>query len=144
MKGRTPLVGVTVSFTQTTYRVIIDNHVLHFIYGVHDEPASFALQEDNYGPHQAKSVATYLHNEEVERMQCPTQSPDLNSIENVWRMMMNLAPKRAVPPKYTLHLFQILSHMWNSLPDSYIESLVASMPARVKMVRKYRGRSTKY
>ena len=43
MKGRRPLFGVIRSFTQTTYRVIIDNHVLPFMYDIHEGPASFVL-----------------------------------------------------------------------------------------------------
>ncbi len=143
-EGQDPLVGVIRSFTRATYRVVIDNHVLSFMYDVHDGPASLVLQEDNCGRHRATSIATYLHNEEVEWMQWPSQNPDLNPIENVWRLMKNRVRKQAVPPKNTVHLFQILSQMWNSLPDSYFKSLVASLPARVKMVREHLGRSTNY
>ncbi len=52
--------------------------------------------------------------------------------------------KRPVPPRNPMHLFEILSNIWNSLPDSYFESLVASMPKQLEIVRKQRGRSTKY
>ncbi len=68
MKVRTPFVGVIGSVTQATYRVIIDNHVLSFMYDIHDGPGPCVLQKGNCGPHRAKSIATYLHNEEVERM----------------------------------------------------------------------------
>ena len=36
--------------------------MLPFMYDVHDGPASFVLQEDNCGPHRAKSIAGYLAN----------------------------------------------------------------------------------
>ena len=80
---RTPLVCTVGDFNQHTYRAIIDNHILPFMYNVHNGPASFILQEDNCGPHRAKSIAYYLEDEEVIRMQWPPQSPDCNCIKNV-------------------------------------------------------------
>ncbi len=53
-KGRIPLVGTVGSFTSETYRVIIDNHILPFMYDTHDSPATSVLQEDSCGPHRAK------------------------------------------------------------------------------------------
>ncbi len=46
--GRTPLVGTvgTVgSLTSETYWLIVDNHILAFMYDTHDEPATFLLQK---------------------------------------------------------------------------------------------------
>lgn len=144
LRGRTPLVGIIGSFDSNTYRVIIDNHILPFAYDVHGGTESFVLQEDNCGPHRAKSIATYLANEEVSRMKWPAQSPDLNCIENVWGLLKSQLRKRKVYPNTPLQLFHILSNLWNSLPDSYFCNLVASMPRRIEMVRKNRGGATKY
>ena len=44
MRGRTPLVGTIGKFDQQTYRTIIDNHVLPFMYDVHGGPDSFVQQ----------------------------------------------------------------------------------------------------
>ena len=66
-----------------TYRSIIDTHIIPFMNEKNDSPASFILQEDNWGPHRARSFAMYLQNMEVTCMARPSQSPDLNCIENV-------------------------------------------------------------
>ena len=144
MRGRTPLVGTIGKFDRYTYRAIIDKYVLPFAFNQHDGLSTFVLQEDNCGPHRAKSIATYLANEEVTRMKWPAQSPDLNPIENVWGLMKSTLRKRSVYPKSPMHLFHILRDIWNSLPDSYFNNLVASMPKRMRSVREQRGRSTKY
>ena len=143
-KGRTPLVCIVGSFNQHAYRSIIDTHIIPFMNEKHNGPTSFILQEDNCGPHRARSVATYLQNKEVTRMVWPSQSPDLNFIENVWGLMKTHLRKRSIHPRNPTELFQILSDLWNSLPDSYFQSLVASMPNRVKMVKTNKGGSTKY
>ena len=139
MRRRTPLIGTVGSFDRHTYRAIIDNHILPFTYDVHGCPASFVLQEDNCGPHRAKSVAAYLANEEVTRIKWPAQGSDLNPIENVWGLMKMHLRKRAVPPPNIMHLFHILNQIWNRLPDSYSSNLVASMPNRVRSVRVGKG-----
>ena len=79
---RTPLVCATGKLYQYTYRTIIDNHVLPFMYDADGGPASFVLHEGNCGPHREKITFAYLNSEEVVRMQWAAQSTDLKPIEN--------------------------------------------------------------
>ena len=144
MYGRTALVGNIGSFDKNTYRVIIDSHVLPFLEQKHGETESFVLQEDNCGPHRATTIATYLQSKGVARMKWPAQSSDLNPVENIWGIIKTRLWKRDVLPRSPMHLFQILTDIWNSLPDCILENLVASMPKRAKLVRKLRGKSAKY
>ena len=141
---RTPLVGTVGTFIQHTHRAIIDAHVLPFKGEKHGENNAFTLQEDICGLHRARSTATYLQNKDMNRMKGPAQSPDLNPIEIVWGLMIVLLRKQLRRPKSPMDLFNILSTIWNSLPDSYFQNLVASMPNRAASVRKNRGGSTKY
>ena len=99
MRRRTRLVGTIGKFDKYTYRNIVHNHVLAFMYDVHGGSDSFVLQEDNCGPHRAKSIAEYLTNEELVRMQWPAKIPDLNAIENIWGSVKGYLRKRDVHPK---------------------------------------------
>ncbi len=141
--GKTSLIGLVGKFVQNTYRNIIDNHVLPYMYNFHGCPTWFVLQEDTCGPHRAKSYAKHLSNEGVIRMKWPTQSLDMNPIENIREVMKEHLRKRTTPPRIQFHLFQILPKMWNSLPDSNFTSLVASIPKCTEHLRNNCGRSTK-
>ncbi len=66
--GRTTLVAILGNFNQHTYRSIIDAHILPFKKNVHGDNSLFVLQEDNCGPHRAKSIATYSYLKGIERM----------------------------------------------------------------------------
>lgn len=68
MRGRTPLVGIVVMFDQHAYQVIIDNHILPFMYDLHNGPKGWILQEKNCGSSRSKSAAKYLQNKEVTLM----------------------------------------------------------------------------
>ena len=67
-------------------------------------------------------------NEEVTRMVWPSQSPDLNCIENLWKLLKSYLRKQPSYPKDCNALFTALSNMFHSLPDSHFLKLIASMP----------------
>ena len=68
------------------------------MYDVDDGAESFILEEDNFGPHRAKLIATYLANEEGTRMKFPPQSRDLNPNANMCGLMEMHLRKRALLP----------------------------------------------
>lgn len=50
--------------------------------------------------------------------------------------------KRAVDSRNPMHLYRIINDIWTNLTKRYIESLVASMPKRARIVREQRGGSS--
>lgn len=77
-----PLVGTIGSFDRNTFRFVIDNHILPFVYNAHGGPTSLVPQEDNSGPHRDTSISTYLANEEITRIKWQAQSSDMNPTDN--------------------------------------------------------------
>ena len=72
----------------------------------------------------------------------PSQSPDLNRIENLWNEV-DSAVKEAAPS--TVAKLEVeLKKAWATIPSSKCARLVASMPRRCAAVIKSRGYVTKY
>ena len=63
-------------------------------------------------------------------MDWPAQSPDLNPIENLWTILKQKVDSSK--PSSLDVLWETLNGVWDNIEESTIESLVASMPKRVK------------
>lgn len=142
--GRTQLVRIYGTLTKHVYQEILANFTLPFAFHTYTAAENFILQEDNASVHRAKTVEAYLNEYGVNRMVWPPQSPDLNPIENVWGLMKQKLRRRRTYPKNKDELFNILSDMWDALPQAYFEKLALGMHKRVAAVKKNEGKSTKY
>ncbi len=107
---------------------------------------SFILQQDNDPKHTANIVKRYLQRKEengdLKLMEWPSQSPDLNPIENLWRLVNDNAKDRH--PSNEDDLFDIIQDAWLKIDDSITKKLVSSMRRRCEAVIANRGYPTKY
>jgi hypothetical protein len=76
----------------------------------------------------------------------PTQSPDLNIIENVWKVLKIpvQVQKRLREIKNADDLRRVVLDIWTGLGLHYTRSLYDSIPRRVRCVLRSRGQKTKY
>lgn len=102
----------------------------------------FIFQHDNDPKHSSKLVSEFLEVSEIEVLDWPSQSPDLNPIEHVWAYMKK--ELRGTNFKTKNDLKVELVRLWNSLPQGFIYKLVKSIPKRVKEVLKSNGKYTNY
>ncbi len=92
----------------------------------------FTFQQDNDPKHTAKITKEWLHNNSVTVLEWPSQSPDLNPIEHLWRDL-KMAVHQRLPSNLT-ELERICKEEWQRIPKSRCEKLVASFPKRLMAV----------
>ena len=129
---------------QEKYKNVLQSHLLHSIHDFHGGFSNFVFQQNNCGAHKAKSVPAYMDATDISLMEWPAQSPDLNPIENAWALLKRRLRQRTSYLTNADNLFDALCEEWNLIPDSYVSNLIRSMSTRVLLVRKLKGRSTKY
>jgi hypothetical protein len=69
----------------------------------------------------------------------PANSPDLNPIENLWEHLHRELAKYQSPPEGMIELWERIQVEWNSIPASVCQSLIDSMPRRIKAVKRAKG-----
>jgi hypothetical protein len=77
-------------------------------------------------------------------MDWPAQSPDLNPIENLWAQMKDAVQKRWTATMTRETLVEVLLDAWENIDIERSNTLIESMPVRIKEVLKNKGSSTRW
>ncbi|GFU42776.1 transposable element Tc1 transposase [Trichonephila clavipes] len=106
---------------------ILRPHVISYAGAIGD---SFDFQDNNARLHRSRLVENMLEAETIQRMEWPVGSPDLNPIKHVLDMLGQRIAARPGPPATVRDLEIALLEKWNSIPQSLIDNLIASMANR--------------
>jgi transposase len=100
------------------------------------------LMEDNASPHTAKLTKQLYYTNGIEKMSWPANSPDLNPIENVWRMLKQRVAKRS--PRSLAELRQCVEKEWAALEVRDFVKYIKNMNERCQAVVDARGGHIKW
>ena len=105
---------------------------------------NWLLLHDGAGPHTANIVKDWLTKNKVNTVSHPSKSPDLNPIENLWAICKRklYEEKRCYNTKKDL--FLAFSKIFNAIKPELCQSLVASMPNRMKKVISAIGKNIQF
>ena len=93
--------------------------------------------------HRAKSVKSFLREKNIDFLDWPGNSPDLNPIENLWHVMKNKVADQH--PTNIESLTTAIKIVWTQeISPEYCFKLIDSMPRKIAAVIKSRGGPTKY
>ncbi|GFW61252.1 transposable element Tc1 transposase [Trichonephila clavipes] len=90
----------------------------------------FLFMDDNAPCHRTVAVEQLLESEDIERMDWPARSPDLNPIEHVWDFLGRRLAARTLPPVTIRELRLALQDEWAAMPQQLIDTLILSMGRR--------------
>lgn len=138
--GVGPLHRIQGIMKATDYVEILQECMLQ--YAEDNMPLRWIFQQDNDPKHTAKCTKEWFRVNNIDVMEWPPQSPDLNPIENLWNTMK--ASIRGKCPSNSDELWQLIQDSWNAIPVSVCRNLVDSMPKRCRSVLNNKGFSTKY
>ena len=74
----------------------------------------------------------------------PSQSPDLNPIENLWHVLETCIRSRPNNLRNLKELEAALKEEWNKIPQNVLMNLIESMPRRIQACINSKGYPTKY
>lgn len=130
--------------TSKVYIKVLDE----YLFTVLDHDSIF--MQDNSRIHTAKKVQAWFEQHDVELMEWPPYSPDLNPIENVWAMLKD-AIYRSHPEllvmtgeKTITKLIEAAIEAWDGLGAEILDKMSISMKKRCQAVLDADGWYTKY
>ena len=102
---------------------------------------SFIFQ-DSAPAHSSKLLMQFFNENNIDMLPHPPQSPDLNSIENLWAYISREIIKKN--PKTVNQLKNEIVNIWDGLDIEELRKLANSMPSRLEQVINSGGRHTEY
>jgi hypothetical protein len=122
------------------YVEILQNIMLP--YAEEEMPLKWIFQQDNDPKHTSRRAKAWFRDNNVDVMDWPAQSPDLNPIENLWGDI-----KKAVfeaKPTNAEQQWAVVRRAWSEIPVIRCQKLVDSMSRRCAAVIRNNGYTTKY
>ena len=139
--GLGPLVALEGSMTAAKYIELLEDTLLPELQAV-DTPMVF--MQDNAPCHKAKLVMDFFANSNVNVMDWPAQSPDMNPIENLWAIIKKRRQKKYGFPKSKREIIDQIFDIWDNIEPEIVSNLADSANRRVSEVIRLNGRVSKY
>ena len=102
------------------------------------------LMHNNARPHNARLTQNYLARHNVNMLQWPACSPDMNPIEHIWDVLGRRALRENHVINNINHLRTTLIQEWNAIPNDVVRRYVRPMRSRMIAVIQRRGGHTRY
>jgi hypothetical protein len=138
------LVEVQGKMNAEQYCEILEDGMVESFEKLEMEEGERIFQQDNDPKHTSKRAQKWFEDNNIQVLEWPAQSPDLNPIEHLWEHLKRQLLKYDTPPKGVHELWDRLEEEWDKISPEVCQNLIESMPRRIKAVIKANGGHTKY
>jgi transposase len=139
VRGKTSLYCFRENMTRAVYVEIVRDHlpeIRRMLRG------NWRLQQDNDPKHTSRVAKEFLQENVPTVMDWPSNSPDLNPIENLWSVLKRNVELRQ--PRNIGELESFMKEEWSKIPQDIIKNLVGSMKERCRLVIENNGERIPY
>jgi transposase len=102
------------------------------------------FQQDNDSKHTSRPARQWFQDKRVEVLEWPSQSPDLNPIEHLWRHLKQRLAAYSTEAHNIDELWERVQAEWEKIPKQVCTDLIESMPGRVAALWDADGGYTDY
>jgi transposase len=139
IEGKTSLYCFSEIMNAEFYVEILRRHLPEIEELLGDE---WRFQQDNDPKHTSHRAQNFLRDNMPEVLDWPSNSPDLNPIENLWGIVKSNVEKQM--PKNLIDLHQFMVEEWDSIPQLTLINLIRSMKRRCELVIEKNGERISY
>lgn len=104
----------------------------------------WTFQQDNAPCHASAYTKKWFQEHNLDVINWPAVSPDLNPIENLWGILVRKVYANGRQFKTISELKETIEQEWDDISLNILQSLINSMPDRIFEVIKGNGNKTKY
>lgn len=126
------------------YVKILDQNLVPTARDLKMHRTGFIFQQDGDPKHTSAKAQNWFEDHQINLLDWPSQSPDLNPIEHLWDHVKRKLNSYKTHPTSIYELEKRIVDVWNNIDPKVCEKLVSSMPDRLEAVIRARGGSTKY
>jgi len=102
------------------------------------------FQQDRASPHTAHSIFEWLEERNIEILDWPSRSPDMNPIENVFGMLSRAVYDEGRQFNTVHELTEEIQHCWANMNQALIKNAIRSMSERIFELIEKHGKPTHY
>lgn len=140
--GVLPLMKISTRMNSENYQKVLSDSLLENAELLAGE--NWIFQQDNASIHVSKSTKSFLESKNINLMNWPACSPDLNPIENLWGILVRQVYKNNKQYKSIDELWNAVQESWYSIEPETFQNLINSMKNRIFEVIRLNGSQTHY
>lgn len=140
--GKTSLAFVNQRLNSQGYQEVLNQHLLPFLRRF--PVANHTFMHDNASIHASASTRNWLNLHNIETLDWPACSPDINPIENLWGIMVRDVYENGRQYSTVEELKTAIQASWDKISLQQLMKLAETMPKRINLLIKSSGKQIKY